>query len=186
MSATDGAYYIPSAIDKTVAEVIVNQLSSLDLEEALVSDSVRDLSMRNSQIGWIPTDHWISGMMSHFVHHANNEHYNYDIFAWADPIQYTVYDGGDTHYKWHIDHRRSQFYKEKNLIRKLSISLCLTSDYTGGELQVLGGANRVMDTYPMKCGDILIFPSDAIHRVRKVKTGKRISLVGWFGGPKWK
>lgn len=190
MSSTSGEYYIPSAIDKSVAEVILNQLKDLPLQDATVSSPTgqgdKDLSIRDSKICWLTTDHWISGMMAHFINCANKDHFNYDLFAWSDGIQYTVYDKKDTFYDWHWDHKEATFYGGKDLIRKLSISLCLTSDYTGGELQILKDANRTMESYKMNCGDVLIFPSDLVHRVRKIKTGKRISLVGWYSGPKWK
>jgi predicted 2-oxoglutarate/Fe(II)-dependent dioxygenase YbiX len=42
---------------------------------------------------------------------------------------------------------------------------------------------RNMKTISMDVGDVIIFPSDIIHRVRRLKSGKRISLVGWYGGP---
>ena len=35
----------------------------------------------------------------------------------------------------------------------------------------------------MDCGDAIIFPSDCMHRVRRINSGTRKALVGWYGGP---
>ena len=40
-----------------------------------------------------------------------------------------------------------------------------------------------MKTFKPQMGDAIIFPSTTRHRVRPLKSGKRISLVGWYGGP---
>ena len=40
--------------------------------------------------------------------------------------------------------------------------------------------------FKMDMGYVIIFPSDSLHRVRPIKSGKRISLVGWYAGPKFK
>ena len=186
MAKVDSIYYIPSGIDKEIAEVIVKSLKKYPLEKAITTVE-SDTYSRNSQVLFLNTDNWIAGMLAHFIHSANNVKggFNYDLHSWANHIQYTVYDGPGTGYKWHIDHLESAFIPDH--FRKLSISLCLSSkdDYDGGELQLLVGANR-MKSYKMDCGDVLVFPSDYTHRVRPLKSGKRISLVGWMGGPKFK
>ena len=182
MSKHDDYYYIPSGIDSKVASVILDQLNGTSLNTGLVNNG--DLNSRNSKVGWISTDHWISGMLSHFIYSANNMYYQYELSSWADKIQYTVYDGEKTGYSWHVDVERSNF--EVGHTRKLSISLCLSSqdEYEGGEFQVM--INGLMNSKKMNCGDVIVFPSDAMHRVRPLKSGKRISLVGWMGGPNFK
>ena len=180
-------YHIPSAIDPSVAQVILEQQRYIQLEQAKILDGETH-DVRNTKIGWIDTDHWVSGMMAHFIHQANNNLFHYDLYAWSDKVQYTVYDNSESHYGWHEDLAESKFYPDMNLIRKLSISLCLSqsSDYTGGEFQILVDANRGMHRLKLGCGDAIIFSSDMIHRVKKVTSGKRVSLVGWFAGPAWK
>ena len=200
MTKTNEFYYIPSGITSEICEIIKNRFKNEPLENSKVLDmyrsqNIEDLEespfrvkeeVRKSQHLWIPTDDWISGMMAHFIHCANNTMYNYDIIQWADRIQYTVYDGKDSYYHWHEDTMSSAFTCIQNLklIRKLSISLCLSpkDDYEGGEFQVMLGAND-MQSIKLDMGDVIVFPSDASHRVRKLKSGKRISLVGWFAGP---
>ncbi len=121
-------YYIPTAIDRDVVEVILNQYKEVSLNQSSIIDSREiDLSIRNSKNCWIATDNWISGMMKHFVEVANNNYFNYDLAQWCDCIQYTFYDE-----KTHIiigicditQNVESDF--DSNLIRKLSISLILS------------------------------------------------------------
>lgn len=187
MSITNSFYLIKTAIDKSVVEVIKNQLSDLSLEEGLVfsEDAEESLkSVRKSKVGWVNSETWISGMMAHFVHVANRKLFQYDVVDWTTPIQYTVYDEYKSHYKWHTDISTN----EEGLTRKLSISLCLSdsSDYTGGEFDIMPMLTNKYHSYKMDIGDAIVFSSDTMHRVRPVKSGKRISLVGWFGGPRFR
>ena len=73
------------------------------------------------------------------------------------------------------------------LIRKLSFSLQLSDidDYEGGELQLMDSSGK-MHQAPKQKGLITFFDSRLTHRVRKVKSGVRKSLVGWIIGPRWK
>tara|TARA_B100002019_G_scaffold41239_1_gene34524 strand:- start:41 stop:619 length:579 start_codon:yes stop_codon:yes gene_type:complete len=182
-------YYIPTAIDRDVVEVIQKQcdklqlIKSVTLDKELNSSEYELLKYRNSKNSWIHTDNWISGMMKHFVEVANNNVYNYDINQWADKIQYTVYDEKNSHYGWHTDSSKSSFHE--NYVRKLSISLLLSDsdDYEGGQLQIMLPSNTKMVSFKPPIGTAIIFPSTYRHRVRPVKSGKRVSLVGWYGGP---
>ena len=176
-------YYIPTAIDRDVVEVILNQYKKISLDQSTIFDNEIHLPIRNSKHCWIATDNWISGMMKHFVEVANNSFFNYDLTQWSDNIQYTVYDEKKSHYNWHSDIVKSNF--DSNLIRKLSISLILSdpSEYEGGEFQIMHMGDNKMSTMKPPMGTAIIFSSTTRHRVRPIKSGKRISLVGWYGGP---
>lgn len=182
-------YYIPTKIDEDVVKIIKSQLSDYELEESRINhpsgEQKTDKSIRNSKISWVATDSWISGLMFHLINCANENYYKFDLKKWSDKIQYTVYDEKNCHYSWHQDTAISSF--DQNMCRKLSISLLLSDpdDYEGGELQLLYGGNRVVTLKP-ELGGAVIFPSSVRHRVRKIKSGKRESLVGWYGGPFWK
>ena len=63
-------------------------------------------------------------MMKHLIECANIHYFNYDISEWSDKIQYTVYNGGGSQYKWHTDICESCLNKDN--VRKLSISLLLS------------------------------------------------------------
>lgn len=182
-------YHIPSAIDESVAKIIVEQLKSVELSDAqIIGDDKAEFApdKRKSKITFIPTDHWVSGMMAHFIQEANLRSFNFKLTGWADKIQYTVYDNPGSHYTWHTDIAESKLNcfsdHPSTQYRKLSISLCLTSDFEGGQLQLLTSDDDLIKTN-LKCGDAIIFPSTMKHRVTRIKSGTRISLVGWYAGP---
>lgn len=166
-----------------VRNVLVDQCEQLRLETSTVfrdGKKVVDKKWRASKNCWLYGDSWVGGILAHSIHTANASHYRYDLTDWETKIQYTVYEAGDF-YKWHIDSTEGP-----DIVRKLSISVCLSdkNEYEGGELQIMIGTQ--MNTFKMGMGDVIVFPSDCLHRVRKVKSGKRISLVGWYGGPNFK
>lgn len=65
-------------------------------------------------------------------------------------------------------------------VRKLSMSLLVTDNFTGGKFQIMG------ETIDLNKGDAVIFPSFLPHAVAPVETGQRLSLVSWMYGPQWK
>ena len=72
-------------------------------------------------------------------------------------------------------------------VRKLSFVLQLShhDDYEGGNLQLLDEA-RNNYIAPRHRGTMILFDSRTPHRVQKVISGERRSLVGWVIGPRWK
>ena len=163
----------------------------------------------------VPTYSWIGGFIWSYIERANRENFLYDITCFENEmIGYIEYDVGDF-YTWHIDqditNMLSANFKrswDKNMcqqiallngenVRKLSFSLQLSSpdEYEGGELQLLrqgvshdasSKACAEMITLSKQFGTLTVFDSRVAHRVRKVKSGKRKSLVGWVVGPRWK
>jgi len=182
-------YYLPTGIDEDLVKIIKSQMVDSQLEESTIyhpdGEMKSDDKIRKSKVSWIATDNWISGIMFNLINIANVNFYNFDLTQWADKVQYTVYDEKNSHYSWHQDTAISPF--NNSICRKLSISLLLSDpdEYEGGELQLLYGGNRVVTLKP-ELGDAVVFPSSIRHRVRKVRSGKRESLVGWYGGPFWK
>lgn len=144
-------------------------------------------SVRDSQVSWINGNHWIVGMCYHYVLKANKENFNYDINGFdGDKMQYTSYAEGE-YYNWHTDVDVFVDTENNQDIRKLSIIVQLSDpeDYTGGEVQLMNGES---ETYflPKTKGTIIVFDSRTRHRVRKIYSGNRKSLVGWVVGPRWK
>ena len=124
-----------------------------------------------------------------------------------DCLQYTVYNQGD-YYNWHTDSNLGNHsvisvdksisstsfthipytIQPTNLVRKLSFSLLLSdphSDFTGGNLRFHNGISKPWEHTTEK-GSLIIFDSTLYHKVTKVKSGTRKSLVGWVLGPRWK
>jgi predicted 2-oxoglutarate/Fe(II)-dependent dioxygenase YbiX len=147
----------------------------------LNGDVLSDTVIRDSKSSWVDSNHWIAGFCYHFILKANEENFKYNINSFGDRfIQYTSYEKGH-HYKWHTDSRFGD-----PTPRKLSLSLQLSNpeDYTGGQLEfITDNDHRFMA--PKSRGSIIVFDSRVKHRVRKVTSGCRKSIVGWVEGPAW-
>jgi len=167
-----------------------------------------DTDVRNAKNSWIPTTHWVSGFLWHYVEKANKENFLYDLTGVdGEQLQYTVYGPGE-HYKWHNDMGLSGYIKPQSggnnrsdpntiandfvatnceSIRKLSFSLQLSEadSYEGGQFQLLDETGRSYIA-PRHRGTLIIFDSRSMHRVRPVTNGVRKSIVGWCVGPRWK
>ena len=179
-------YKIPSQIPKSVCEEIIKEYR-LNVEDANVGcmNGRIDPDLRQSKVNWINNDNWIAGMMSHFVLSANKHYFNFDIDGYRREIQFTHYTEGDF-YTWHIDSDTELL--SEDFTRKLSVIMCLSSidEYEGGELEIFYPASTFKYSFRLDFGEVVIFPSIVPHRVKKVTSGDRFSLVGWMGGPPFK
>lgn len=180
-------YYIPSCMSQEICDTILKDF--FDEEEIVPSligkTNIRNTKIRDSLQRWLPTDSWIAGMLSHFIHCANNDYFEFNLTGWHESIQFTVYKSPKSHYSWHTDIMpEPRYINDKKTIRKLSIVMCLSSanNYGGGEFQLFYPTKN-LKTFKLDVGDVLIFPSILSHRVLPVTWGTRVSLVGWYGGP---
>ena len=163
--------------------------------------------LRKSKNAWIPSSHWIGGLIWHYVMLANRTNFNYNLTRMDHELmQYTHYGEG-MYYNWHTDgdidtaytptsgesnytqESLAQDYVIQNadLVRKLSFVLQLSNpaDYEGGELQIEDALGNIVSATKTK-GALIFFDSRTRHRVSKVTKGFRQSLVGWVVGPMWK
>lgn len=180
-------YQIPSQIPKSICDEIIKEYRN-DLTDATVGTTWEgkvDPEKRQSKVNWINNDNWVAGMLSHFVLSANKHYFNFDIDGYRKEIQFTQYTEGDF-YTWHIDTGTKLL--EADYTRKLSVVMCLSSkdDYEGGKFELFYPGTPFKESFKLDYGDVLIFPSIIQHRVTKVKSGERFSLVGWMGGPPFK
>ena len=166
-----------------------------------------DKDKRNARNAWVPTAHWLGGFVWHYVQRANRENFQYDLTNIdGESMQYTVYGPGE-YYGWHNDQGISSYYKPVSTgnrghgqalfqdfvnqnceqVRKLSFSLLLSDPdtYEGGNLQLLAEDGKSYYA-PRKRGTIILFDSRTQHRVQKVKSGVRKSIVGWCVGPRFR
>jgi Rps23 Pro-64 3,4-dihydroxylase Tpa1-like proline 4-hydroxylase len=162
-------------------------------------------NIRSSKHAWIESNHWIHGLVWHYISLANKSNFLYDIDSIdGNTIQYTKYDPGDF-YTWHADTVIDYAYKpeltrstQNNIAqdkvnvmgessRKLSFVMQLSDsdEYEGGELQLLD-QNKNSFIMPKERGSMIVFDSRLSHRVRKIKSGIRKSIVCWAVGPRWR
>lgn len=190
-----------------IVEIIERDLQQYDdqAKDSEIMGAQVDKVIRNSKNLWVPTSHWISGWLWYYIQKVNQENFLYDITEIdGGNIQYTQYGEGQF-YNWHCDADIDSCYKPQivpgsgnntgpdvlNLqgeyVRKLSFALQLSdpSDYTGGEVQFLDNNCKTFFA-PKQRGTLMIFDSRTKHRVRRVRSGMRKSIVGWVVGPRWK
>ena len=190
-----------------IVEIVERDLTKFDLaaQDSQIMGEQVDKVIRNSKNAWIPTSHWVGGWLWYYIDKINRENFCYDLYDIdGGSIQYTQYGTGQF-YNWHQDADIDTFYKptqvagsgtnlredqtiiQGEVVRKLSFALQLSdaNDYTGGEVQFLDNGGK---TYfaPKQRGTLMVFDSRTKHRVRRVRSGLRKSLVGWVVGPRWK
>ena len=114
--------------------------------------------------------------------------WDFDITT-IEPIQYGEY-AETQEYSWHIDQHKNPY--SDNMVRKISFSVFLNDDYTGGEFDLeiyhprADNSERFKTFNKLPLNTVLFFQSDYWHRVRPVTKGVRKSLVGWVLGPKFR
>ena len=139
---------------------------------------------RISTVKWLPQFDssnwkWIYHRMWKWAKIANDENWNFDIMGWKDSPQYTHYAFPDGHYDYHMD-----CCGEGINHRKISMSILLQEAESGGTMQLLYG--REPYSIDLSRGDAVIFPSFVLHRVTRILSGERKSLVSWISGNPYK
>lgn len=175
-------YYYTNAFTPEECDLIISQLETLPKQQGVTgTDGTEQIpDYRVSEISWVPTEDkyiWIYDRISELAINANKEMWNYDLWGYADGIQYTNYYDNGGHYDWHAD--LGPFMSN----RKVSCVLQLTDpdELEGGDLQINNGAGAI--TVPKGRGILTIFSSFVLHRVTPLTKGNRKTLVAWISGP---
>jgi PKHD-type hydroxylase len=180
-----------SSFDSTEIETIIKLGESLEPKQAKTY-GVKE-NYRDSHVAWIeksPETNWLYSKCINLMKQVNQTaDWNFDHRV-IEKLQYTRYGVGQ-HYNWHSDQRTEPYTLQEDkhlngMIRKISFTLMLDSDYEGGQLQFEYGLpeseNRIKTINTQK-GLTVFFPSFMMHRVAPVTKGIRRSLVGWVCGP---
>jgi PKHD-type hydroxylase len=134
---------------------------------------------------------WIFDRFNNVIDSINNQFYDFDLYGY-NSFQYTIYDSSNNGmYDWHMDTIFGKMPDEmlSHSTRKLSVVMLLSQPYeefTGGEFQLNLGMEKDALTPTLNKGDIIVFPSFMIHRVKPVLLGVRKSIVIWVEGPKFR
>lgn len=139
---------------------------------------------RRSKTSWIHLNdetEWIFSKIGGVVSSINGKFYGFDIFGFAEAIQYTIYTEDEQGcYDWHLD------WGSNTSQRKLSVVVQLTdpNEYEGGNLEIM--ASKTPDVVDKAIGRAVVFPSFTLHRVTPVTKGTRKTLVAWICGNAFK
>ena len=203
----DIVYWQFTELPSEMVDIAIKDLGRYNnqVDESVLRGDLINENIRKSKNTWISTNNWIGGWIWYYIQKVNRKNFMYDIIDIdGGTIQYTEYGEGE-YYHWHTDDditrlntkdidpdSGTNFTEQNNFVdgqymRKLSFSLQLSDpkDYVGGELQFLGSDDSTFFA-PKQKGSLVVFDSRTKHRVVKVKSGVRRSLVGWVVGPRWK
>lgn len=145
-----------------------------------------ELKIRKSNIRWLEYNEetkWIYDKVTNAAKTINDENFKFELIG-AQPFQYTEYDSSElAEYGWHID----LLNDTQSDSRKLSIVILLSdkSDFSGGSLLVSPTGSTPKELL-MKPGRMVVFPSWMPHCVTPVLEGKRVSLVMWLYGRRFR
>lgn len=177
-------YFNQNAVSESFCNDIINDGESLNISKAKIQDG--DKTNRSSEVSWLNSDK-LKNALRNLIQISNKESgWNYSLTEF-EPLQYTMYNKGD-YYDWHIDSHTKPY--DNGMIRKLSFSLSLNDDYEGGQFSVCTphpiSAKTKIETFDKpKAGTMIVFPSHTWHKVDKVTSGVRKTLVGWVVGKQW-
>jgi len=182
-------YWFDKGFTSEELDKISREVGNLPFEKATTigADTVStDKKVRSSNIKWIPQSQewsWLYDKLTAMTTEANTALWGFDLYSAPESIQYTEYyaaEGG--HYAWHQDIGNGIASR-----RKVSITVQLSEDneYEGGDLELWGGGEWIRQA-PRGKGNVVVFPSYLMHRVKPVTKGTRKSFVLWVGGQHYK
>ena len=181
-----GVFTYPSKLDGEFCNKVIsladNSWEVAEVEDDNACEKVV-AGLRKSEVYW-STEQWLVDAIWPFMEVANElSGLMFDIERVED-IQVTKYKVG-CFYEFHVDSYSSHHFKNSHgKVRKLSMTIQLNEDYEGGEFQVARCCRGKLqiETLDKSMGTVVVFPSSLEHRVRKVTSGERYSLVAWFLG----
>lgn len=150
-------------------------------EQATVSGEEKySEELRKSSVMFLEpsqTTQWIYERIAGLAANCNTQRYRFELNGFLQPLQLTEYKTGQF-FDWHMD-----FHAAEISHRKLSVTVQLSDEesYEGGDLQFM--INNRIENAPRRKGTVVVFPSFILHRVTKVMSGTRNSIVGWLSGP---
>jgi PKHD-type hydroxylase len=173
--------FATEVFSKEECEKIIKIGKNLKPEKAITFSKKENI--RLSKTSWIyPQEetNWIYKKLTDVVLLTNEKYFNFNLFGFAEGLQFTIYESPGGKYEPHLD--RGNF----SSIRKLSLVVQLSNSekYVGGDLSF-----HLSDTptvAPKKQGTVIVFPSYILHGVQPVIKGTRYSLVAWITGPQFK
>lgn len=122
---------------------------------------------------------WLYELLFPLALQANSELFHFDIDIVTDPIHYVIYPEDGGHLNWHMD---VGLYSVNRRKLAMTVQLSDPDDYEGGDFEIWNGSTDGFATVPREKGDVIIFPTFLMHRVKPITKGQRKCLVFWTGG----
>jgi len=169
-------------INKSFCEKIIQLSKKSSYKSSKVYDTEGKLSnvikIREVDVWRIhEKEEWLDTFLIEQVVRAN-ETFQYNLSGLLERPQLLRYNSPTNGYDWHSDLGIGDASN-----RKLSCSILLNDNFSGGNLEFFLNGKQTCD---MKVGDCLLFSSFISHRVTRVTKGERWALVAWFSGPQFR
>lgn len=175
-------YWFEHGFSKEELEKIYKDVGEIAFRDADIIGGSAPTSIRSSRIKWIPQTpqwKWLYDKLMDYAAQANNDLWHFDLISAPEQIQYTEYYASENgHYDWHMDVGPGIASGRKV---SLTVQLSDFDEYEGGDLELWLGADAIHKA-PRGAGNVVIFPSYMMHRVKQVTSGTRRSFVLWVGG----
>ena len=178
-------YHIKESIEPiSFCDEVIKQGENKEISKAKIQEGNK--ANRSSDVSWLDEEK-LGTSLTNLVIIANKESgWNYSLKEF-EPLQYTIYKKDDF-YDWHIDSHNNPY--DNGMVRKLSFTLCLNEDYEGGSFSFcsphpISKKTKIETLDKPKKGTMIVFPSYTWHKVDKVTSGVRKTLVGWVVGKEW-
>ena len=175
-------FVLDSLLPNTFCDYLVGLHDQMNTARGEYGDGVSDMSYRDSEILGLghgtEENERIHDVLKNYVISANSECFGFNLNGLSE-FQIARY-GKHQHYKMHQDMRISG----RASVRKLSLSVQLSDDeeYEGGDLVFADWIGSPPQEIIRQKGRIIVFPSFVPHEVKRVISGFRYSLVGWYEG----
>ena len=164
----------------------INQINSiLDKNKEKLKDCPAPNTIKTSTVEYIKLKYLKNILQDalYLLSENNRDHYGYNVYPFADNsyVNINTYRKNQE-YDWHCD---MEYYKSSDLKLTGLINIS-TSDFTGGELNLLDGTPQSELKELNKPGAMVIFNSFLFHKVNPIKKGIRKTLTIWVKGPAFK
>lgn len=153
---------------------MVNLQDGLEFSSGNIEDQTLKKQTRNSSVGWISAEDknkWVYERILKCLEEGM-KYFKIDCNK-LEKLQYSIYYKG-CFYGWHSDRTG-----ETNRLLSLGIQLTDKDEFEGGTFQFYNSGE--VYSIPSEYGQTVIFPSDTIHQVTKIKVGEKRTIVSWSG-----
>ena len=173
-------YRYPSGFSDEEIYAITQLAEDRDFEPGTAGGSVNP-QYRKQNITWLSYDDssaWVYAKVAAMIEEANSTLWGFTLDGMREDFQFGRYGPGDF-FDWHLDMPEAP---TKNGFRKISVVIQLSDRkvFEGGDLELKFAKDPVNTR--MDRGDVVVFPSYALHRVTPITQGHRYSLVLWAHG----
>lgn len=171
----NGVRNIVGFVDKEECELILKKcLDELELNTAKtysenMTDNLNRKQTRKSKVGFITDLGELNDIiLSKVMEDVKIKGYCPSI----NDFQFAKYDKGD-YFDWHTDSNNTTLKD-----RFYTIVLQLNDTYCGGDFELMVNNKEIKMDFGV--GNLFIFPSNVVHRVKSIESGIRYSLVSWL------